>query len=216
MKEKLILIKTYLKGLTDNQKVVDDVEYFTYLTSLLPIPIYQQAAQLINKALQNRSINLLIEDLQKNIYESNESIARLENEMDKISLIDSTVASNPNLKKQANTIISQLEKEYPTEFIVNTDNWSNQRISNQIIETDYTSISAKNYSDNYLKDVEIKSNSTYLNAEDHSSNYLEGTAFKEGNDYVGMHGITQQGDIEVTSNRITLNNNSRLTFGRKI
>lgn len=52
---------------------------------------------------------------------------------------------------------------------MNTDNWSNQRFSNKIIETDYTSISAKNYSDNYLKDVEIKSKSTYLNATNHSS-----------------------------------------------
>lgn len=90
----------YLKGLTDNQKVVDDVEYFTYLTSLLPILIYQQAAQLINKALQNQSVNILITDLQENIYKSNESIARMENELDKISLIHSTVTSNPNFKKK--------------------------------------------------------------------------------------------------------------------
>lgn len=30
-----------------------------------------------------------------------------------------------------------------------------------------------------------------------------------------MHGITQQGDIEVTADRITFNNNIRLTFGRQ-
>ncbi|PEZ23259.1 hypothetical protein CN345_28855 [Bacillus thuringiensis] len=120
-----------------------------------------------------------------------------------------------DLDDKVNLIMEQAQQELPSEFIVETEGWSTQTIINQIINADFTSVSATNNSHNRLENVDINSNRTHLRATNHSSNYLKGTKFNDSSGTVGMNGITQQGDIQVTGNSVGFGEGGVLIFGNQ-
>ncbi|MFZ7826917.1 hypothetical protein ACO1DI_28360 [Priestia sp. 40] len=213
IKEKITQIKTYLKTIPTNQQVAEDLDYYTFLATLIPVPGYQQAALLVNKLVANHSLNLLITELRNNIYQTNTRISTLENDVEKIQSMATTVSAVSALDDKINLIIEQAQQELPSEFIVETENWSTQTIINQIINGDFTSVSANNNSHNRLQNVEINSRRTHLRATNHSSNYLQSTEFKDSIGTVGMNGITQQGDIQITGESIGFSEGGTLIFG---
>ena len=179
IKEQIARIKEYLKELPNNQVVAQDLEYFTFLTTLLPIPGYQQAAQVINKLASDHNLNLLMSELRQSIYQTNKRISTIESDVEKIQEMAHTVSIVTELKEKVDLLITQAKENLPSEFIVETENSSVQTILNHIINADFTSIAANNNSHNHLKNVRIESRNTHLRATDHSSNYLEGTEFKD-------------------------------------
>lgn len=202
IKDKITQIKAFFKTLPSNQQIAEDLDYYTFLATLIPVPGYQQAALYVNKLVANHNLNLLINELRDSIYQTNTKIAIIEDDIEKIQKMASTVSAVSALDDKINAIIEQAKLELPSEFIVETEGWSTQTIINQIINADYTSVSANNNSHNRLLGVEINSPITHLRAINHSSNYLDGTQFKDANGSVGINGITQQGNIQVTGNSI--------------
>ncbi|WP_394136913.1 hypothetical protein [Cytobacillus oceanisediminis] len=213
IKEKITQIKTFLKTLPNNQQVAEDLDYFTFLATLIPVPGYQQAALLVNKLVANHNLNLLITELRASIYQTNTRISTIENDVERIQSMATTVSAVSALDEKINLIIEQAQKELPSEFIVETEDWSTQTIINQIINADFTSVSANNNSHNRLQNVEINSQRTHLRATNHSSNFLQGTEFKDSTGSVGMNGITQQGNIQVTGNSVGFGEGGTLIFG---
>ena len=215
IKEQIARIKEYLKELPNNQVVAQDLEYFTFLTTLLPIPGYQQAAQVINKLASDHNLNLLMSELRQSIYQTNKRISTIESDVEKIQEMAHTVSIVTELKEKVDLLITQAKENLPSEFIVETENSSVQTILNHIINADFTSIAANNNSHNHLKNVRIESRNTHLRATDHSSNYLEGTEFKDSKGTVGMNGITQQGNIRVDGNSVSFSPGGQLIFGNQ-
>lgn len=204
IKDKITQIKTYLKELPKNQQVVEDLDFYTFLATLLPVPGYQQAALLVNKLVANQNLNLLITELREDIYQTNTRISTLESDVDKIQSMATIVSAVSALEDKVNLIMKQAQQELPSEFIVETENWSAQTIINQIINADFTAVSANHYSHNRLENVEIKSRRTHLKATNHSTNYLQGTSFKDSSGTVAMTGVTQQGNTHVTGTTVAL------------
>ncbi|ARZ61496.1 MULTISPECIES: hypothetical protein [Bacillus cereus group] len=213
IKEKITKIKTYLKALPKNQQVAEDLDFYTFLATLIPVPGYQQAALLVNKLVANHNLNLLITELREGIYQTNTRISTIESDVEKIQSMANIVSVVSALDDKINLIMEQAQQEFPTEFIVETADWSTQTIINQIINADFTSVSANNNSHNRLENVDINSKRTHLRATNHSSNYLQGTKFNDSSGTVGMNGITQQGDIQVTGNSVGFGNGGTLIFG---
>lgn len=213
IKEKINQIKAYFKTLPSNQQIIDDLDYYTFLATLIPVPGYQQAALLINKLVANHDLNLKITELRESIYQTNTKIVTIEDDVEKIQKMAVTVSAVSDLEEKIDTIIEQAKQELPSEFIVETEDWSTQIIINQIINADYTSVSAINNSHNKLLDVEINSPRTHLQAKNHSSNFLQGTNFKDTIGTVGFDGITQTGNIQVTGNSINFGDGGSLIFG---
>lgn len=120
-------------------------------------------------------MNLLITELRDSIYQTNTRISTIENDIEKIQSMAATVSAVSALDEKINLIIEQAQQELPSEFIVETENWSTQTIIDQIINADFTSVSANNNSHNRLQNVEINSRRTHVRATDHSSNFLQGT-----------------------------------------
>lgn len=212
IKEKITQIKSYLKTIPKNQQVAEDLDYFTFLATLIPIPGYQQAALLVNKLVANHNLNLLITELRDSIYQTNTRISTIENDIEKIQSMAATVSAVSAFDEKINLIFEQAQQELPSEFIVETENWSTQTIIDQIINADFTSVSANNNSHNRLQNVEINSRRTHLRATNHSSNFLQGTHFKDSTGTVGMNGITQQGNIQVTGNSVGFGEGGTLIF----
>jgi hypothetical protein len=213
IKEKITQIKSYLKTLPKNQQVAEDLDFLTFLATLIPVPGYQQAALLVNKLVANHNLNLLITELRDSIYQTNTRLSTIESDIDKIQTMAVTVSTVSALDEKINLIIEQAQQELPSEFIVETGDWSTQTIINQIINADFTSVSANNNSHNRLQNVEINSRRTHLSATNHSSNYLQGTDFKDFTGTVGINGITQKGNIQITGNSIGFGEGGTLIFG---
>ena len=110
IKEQITRIKEYLKELPNNQIVAEDLEYFTFLTTLLPIPGYQQAAQVINKLVANHNLSLLVSELRHSIYQTNKRISTIENDVERIQEMANTVSIVKELKEQVDFLIKN-EKE---------------------------------------------------------------------------------------------------------
>lgn len=212
--ERIFQIKTHLKSLSSNQQVMSDLDFYTFLATLIPVPGCQQAASLVNKLVSDHSSNLLITELRDNIYETNRRISTLESDVVKIQSMANTVSTVSDLDDKVNLIIEQAKQQSPSEFVVDTETYSSQTIINQIIEADFTSVSANNFSHNHLENVEINSPRTHLRATNHSSNYLNGAMFKDSTGAVSMSGISQQGNIQVAGNGISLYKDSSLVFGK--
>ncbi|MGD7046146.1 hypothetical protein [Jeotgalibacillus proteolyticus] len=212
MIKKINQVKSYLKTLTNNQQVIEDLDYFTFLATLIPVPGYQQAAQIVNKLAANHNLNLLITELRDSIYQSNTRISTIQNDLEKIQLMAATVSAVSALDEKINLIIEQAHQELPSEFIVETENWSTQTIIDQIINANFTSVSANDNSHNRLQNVQINSQRTHLRATNQSSNFLQGTHFKGSTGAVGMNGITQQGNIQVTGNSVGFGEGGTLIF----
>ncbi|MCU7756886.1 hypothetical protein N7988_28065 (plasmid) [Bacillus cereus] len=213
IKEKITQIKTYLKELSKNQQVAEDLDFYTFLATLIPVPGCQQAALLVNKLVANHNLNLLITELRNGIYQTNTKLSTLESDVEKIQSMAKIVSVVSELDDKVKLIMEQAQQELPSEFVVETDEWSTQTIINQIINADFTSVSATNNSHNRLENVDINSKRTHLRATNHSSNYLQGTSFKDSIGTVSMNGITQQGNIQVTGNSVGFGNGSALIFG---
>ena len=195
--------------------MAQDLEYFTFLTTLLPMPGYQQAAQVLNKLASDHNLNLLMSELRQSIYQTNKRVSTIESDVEKIQEMAHTVSIVTELKEKVDLLITQAKENLPSEFIVETENSSVQTILNHIINADFTSIAANNNSHNHLKNVRIESRNTHLRATDHSSNYLEGTEFKDSKGTVGMNGITQQGSIRVDGNSVSFSPGGQLIFGNQ-
>ena len=215
IKERITQIKGFLKTLPKNQQVAEDLDYFTFLATLIPVPGYQQAALVVNKLVANHNLNLLITELRESIYQTNTRLSTIENDVEKIQSMATTVSAVSLLEDKINLIMEQAHQELPSEFIVETEEWSSQTILNQIINAEFTSVSANNNSHNRLQNVDINSSRTHLRATNHSSNYLQGTRFNNptGSGSVGMNGITQQGDIQVSGNSVAFERGGALIFG---
>lgn len=213
IKEKITQIKTYLEALPENQQVADNLDFFTFLAALIPVPGYQQAAEIVHKIASDHSLKILITELRESIYKTNDRITSNENDIEKIQLMANTVSSVSTLQKQVDLIIKQAKHVFPSEFTVETENWSTQTIIDQIINADFTSVSANNNSHNRMENVEINSPHTHLRATDHSSNYLQGTNFKGLEGTVSVNGITQQGNNVFTGNSIGFGEGGTLIFG---
>ena len=213
IEEKIPQIKAYFKALPKNQRVAKDLDFLTFLATFVPVPGYQQAAQIVNKLFSDHNLNILMTELRESIYETNKRIASSENDIEKIQSMAATVSAVSELEEKLELFIEQAHHEIPSEFIVETENRSAQTIINQIIHADFTSVSANDNSHNRLENVEINSPRTHLRATNYSSNYLQGTDFKDLQGIVGMNGITQQGNIQVTGNSVGFGEGGSLIFG---
>lgn len=212
IKDKVPQILNYLKGLKDNSQVLEDVEFFTFFITLLPIPGLQQAGQIANKIVADKNLNLKFNKIKQEILDTNSKILTLETELDKVQTIASTVSIVTKIEEDVNEFVTEINKE-SSEFIVETEKWSTQTIINQIINSDFTSISAINQSHNVLKNVKINSTRTHLKASDHSSNYIEGTEFKGHEGSIRMDGIAQKGNMQVKDSSLIFGSGGQIIFG---
>lgn len=133
IKEKVVLVRTYFKVQHISQHVANNLEFYIFLAILIPVPEYKQAALLVNKLVINDKLNLLIRELRDDIYQTNTSISKIKNDVEKIQSIATTVSSVLDLDNKINLIIEQTKQEFPFEFIIETENWSTQTVIDQII-----------------------------------------------------------------------------------
>jgi hypothetical protein len=208
-------IKELVKLIRDNKGFQDDVSYYSFIISLLPIPGLQQAGLVLNKLSSDHKLKLEFDELKEIIEQNNERITEIEDEVIRINKYASVLDSDAALDKLLNTkiqkLISKLEED-STEFEVETENWSTQVLIKQIIEADLVSISAIDNSINVIKDSKIKAKKTKLTAKNRSTNYIDGTELSGESGKVNMNGIAQGGNVTIEDNSVTLNQGG-LDFG---
>lgn len=211
IKEKVVQIYESLKSLPNNKGFIDDIDLYSFVISLLPLPGVQQAGQVVNKIATNQALNLKFNEIKEELYKINSKIAHMEHGLEKVQNIANTVRSVSFIEEKVIELLEEIDDS--TEFIVETSTNSVQMLIKQIVEADFTSISAVDYSRNYLLNTQIKSRSTHLRAHNNSMNVIDGTDFNSDQGSVGMNGISQQGEITVHGSGIGFGAGGKIVFG---
>ncbi|MEX2362060.1 MAG: hypothetical protein WD597_00500 [Balneolaceae bacterium] len=201
----------------ENEHLHDDIGYTAFLLSLLPIPVFKELNQIIDRISSDKSLKIKFDDVWESIQITNSKVSKIENNLEKIQEIGGTVNFNADIKKKVEElvkeIISNLEEDSENEWVMETENWSYQEVLNSIVEADFTGIIARNNSTNVIENTEIKSKKTHLHASDNSQNFVDKTKFTGDKGSVGMDGITTKGNITVEGSGIGLGAGSAIIFG---
>ncbi len=213
IKDRILQIRDYLKGLSNNQEVLKSLDYYTFYISLLPIPGVQQSGQIANKIINSRDLNLKFKSINEDLVKVNKKIEATDDELERMQMIANTVDNVSSIEERVKEFLDELRKEF-SEFILETEEHSTQTLIKQIINADFASISAVDNSHNVIKDTRLNTKTTHLKARNYSSNYIDGTEFGDGKGSVGMNGIRQQGDIGVTGSAVIFGSDGTIYFGR--
>jgi len=155
-KELLDIVKIHLT----NEHLHDDVSYTAFILSLLPIPVFQQCNQIIDRISSNKALKIRLDEIWTEINSTNDKVSQINVDIEKLQEIGGTVNYNKNLKVQVEKLVSEIIKDLKSdndsEWIMETENWSYQEVLNSIIETDFVAIIAKDNSVNMVKNTEIK------------------------------------------------------------
>lgn len=201
----------------ENEHLHDDIGYTAFLLSLLPIPFFKEVNQILDRISADKSLKIKFDEIWENILATNSKVSEIEDELEKLQEIGGTVNYNADIKNEVEElvkeIISNLEEDSETEWVMETENWSYQEVLNSIVEADFTGIIAKNNSTNVVENTEIKSKKTHLHASGNSQNFVDKTKFTGDKGSVGMDGITTKGNITVEGSGIGLGSGSAIIFG---
>jgi hypothetical protein len=201
-------IKELLKLVRDNKGFQDDVGYYSFILSLLPIPGLQQAGQVLNKLSSDHKLKLEFDELRTLIEENNDRLNEVEDEVSRIKELAVTLETNGVLYQSLNdkivNLLSELEED-KTEFEVETKGWSTQVLVKQLIEADLVSITAVDNSINVIQDTKIRAKKTKLTAENGSINYIDGTKLSGDRGHVNINGIKQGGNVTIEGSSVNLN-----------
>lgn len=210
-KEYLEVVKIHLS----NQHLTDDVSYYAFLVSLLPIPGVQQVGQVVDRIFTNMSLKTVLDSIWDEINLTNKNISSIQNEVERLQEIAGTVKYNKNIDEKIAQIITLLlsDLENSTEWVLKTENWSYQSVLNSIVETDFAQIVSRNNSVNIVENSEIRANRTHLHASDHSRNFFDKTKFINNHGSIGMDGISTNGNLFVQGNSIGFGEGSSIIFG---
>ncbi len=215
IKEKAKKFVDVVKIHLQNEHLTNDISYYAFLLSLLPIPGVQQVGQTVDKIFANKSLKTRLDGIWDEINLVNNRISEIEDEFLRFQEIAGTVKFNINLDDQVGdvtqSIVSELQGQ--TEWVVETENWSYQSILNSIVETDFAQIIARDNSVNTIENTEIKTKKTHLHASNNSQNFVDKTKFTSNQGGVEMNGISTQGNIIVEGSGIGFGEGSALIFG---
>lgn len=211
LKFSLELVKGYFK----NEKIVEDASYYTFLVSLLPLPVIQQSAQVLDRMLNNHNLKLKFDEIWMFMTSNFEQLNKLEIEFEKIKELASLVNKNEDIRQRICELLDEVVvQDKETQWVLETTNNSIQSILNVIINYDFAKIIAEDHSNNSIVNSNFNVKNAHLIARNNSSNYFDKTSFNDINvGSVSMENITTKGDVFVRGNAIGLMDGSEIIFG---
>ncbi|HBD93213.1 MAG TPA: hypothetical protein DDY71_16725 [Spirochaetia bacterium] len=216
IKDKIKGIFDILKIIWNNKALHNDLSYYSFILSLLPIHGLQQTAQVFDKIFSNKELNLRFEDLWQEINSINSKLKDINDLALKYHEIAGIVKYNENLNNKISLAITdtiQYLKNEKSEWTMLTEDWSYQEVINSIVTVDYAQIISINGSKNIIENTEIKANRTLLHASDKSKNYVNNTTFTGLSGAVGMNNVATEGNIVVEDSGIGFGNGGAIYFG---
>lgn len=204
-----------VKGYFNNEKIFEDASYYTFLISLLPLPVIQQSAQVLDRMLNNHNLKLKIDEIWVFMTSNFEQLNKLEIEFEKIKELASLVNKNDDLKQKISGLLDEvILQDKETEWVLETTNNSFQFILSVIVNYDFAKIIAEDYSNNKIINSNFNVKNAHLIARNNSSNYFDKTSFNDSNvGSVSMENISTKGDVFVQGNTIGLMEGSEIIFG---
>jgi len=215
--EKFTRILDALSKERTNPAIDGALDWATFIIGLLPDTVdgglVGKPAQIFNKIMNDQKLKASFEKLYDDITSINTRLNIIEEGLKRIELMRATVSNNTNLQKGLGEFIEQLKvvlQSSPTEFLLETTNWSTQEILNTLISYDSVTVASISNSSNILSKVNIESQKTNLLATDNSHNRIIDSSFKGNQGSVTMSGEhTQHGDITLSESSIGYGSNSQ-------
>jgi hypothetical protein len=215
---KLTVIREELTKERPNAAVDNSLDWLTFIIGILPdYMVVGKPAQIVNKIINDHQLNTRFEKLRAEITAVNGRLDTMESGIQRTQLIGATIATNTALQNSISDFFEQFKsicQASPTEFSVETTNWSTQEIINTLVSTDWVTVSASSHSSNMLSNLEVKSQKTNLVAKDSSHNVIRDSSFQGKQGGVSMTGEhLQRGDITLSEASISYGQDSHMQMG---
>lgn len=213
--EKITYIRNELVKQRPNAAIDNSLDWTTFVIGLIP---GGQPVQIANKILNDNKLKAGFEKLWDNLKIVNTRLATIEGELiQRIELIQATIANNSKLQSELGEFLEQLKyslKADPTEFSVETFNFSTQEIINTLIYADWVKVSSHSNSSNVLSNVKSEANKTNLIAKDGSRNVIRDSSFIGNQGSVNMNGEhIQKGNVSFSEASINYEAKSQTQMG---
>lgn len=210
--EKVTYIRNELVKQRPNAAIDNSLDWGTFVISLIP---GCQPAQIANKILNDNKLKAEFEKLWDNLKAVNTRLTTIEGELiQRIELIQATIANNSKLQSELEEFLEQLKsslKAEPTEFSVETLNFSTQEIINTLIYADWVKVSSHSNSSNIFSKLKIQeAKKMDLIAKDDSHNVIQDLCFNSKKSSVSMDGKhIQKGEVTLSEAYIDYKPNSQ-------
>lgn len=212
IRERFLQIRALLETAPDNKDVLEDLEFYAFIASLLPIPGAQQAAEVVHRATTKKLHDKEMGELRKKLFGLSERLEKVTQATD--WLFEATQAAR--VLQQSIAELAELLTKTPeadSEFVVDTADWSTQLILNTLIRADRAAFLATNNSANVIKRSRVEARKTHLRAHNHSTNIVDDAEFTDGSGGVGMKGIRQTGDVSLEGPSMGFGSQSAVNMG---
>lgn len=197
------------------------LDWLTFIIGLLPDPTGCMLApatipaQIANKLMSDSRLGKKFQDLMNRSEALDARLTEVESGMERVSLIGLTVSENMALQRELNALIGELKRTIdeagPSEFLVDTSNWSAQEIVRTLVQADWVKIAARHFSENTIADSTFHSRRTHLIADDNSRNKVRDSEFHGDGGKTGVSGeIHQQGHVRLEDSSIAFDAASRV------
>lgn len=186
------------------------MRYIAFGISLVPIPLMQQAAQIVDRMLSDVDSAQKLEEIWAELARLNSKVAD-GNLEESIIEVAATVAAHPELQRSVEWILEELGEG--TTFSVVSETGGLQTLINSIVEAERAQFIATSAGSNVLHGVSVRANHTLLRATDKGQNFVSNAEFSSAAGAVTMSGITAVGAIGISGPGISLSENSGLMFG---
>jgi hypothetical protein len=172
-----------------------DVEFLAFYGSLLPIPGVPQAAQVVQRIAADKVLQGKLDALKDDLIRTN---SRLSNLAESAEWFYEAMKSAESMADRIQSLIREtLDNRPPSDFIVETTDWSIQRLIDVVVTTDRAAFIALSHSMNVIQNSKINAQTTHLRASGHSSNVVTGTEFSDGRGSVRLQNIAQVGEVSL-------------------
>lgn len=182
-----------------------------FALTLLPIPVIQQAATVLDRFFSEQDAKKNIDELWEEIAKINPLVATVQDMGIAVQEIAKAVKGNEELQNKIQELLNI--EDTVSDFSAITEDNSKQEIINSIIDTDIAKFHAKNNSENRLINLNVKARKTTLLATNNSINRIAGSTFSGQKGSVGMDGISTEGNIDLVDSSVNFTGNSTLWFG---
>lgn len=186
-----------IRRLWEKHGIQKPMRLLGFCLSVLPIPIIQEAGQVLDRYLSDKELKKELSKIWNEIESINSAVASTQTLEESIIEIAQTVSNNEKLREKCERLSSALANN-DTSFTVDSEGDSYQELISLTVKSAEVLISAKNNSTNKIENSKIHSRKTRLSASNGSKNYVHGTHFIDGDSAVEMHHMATHGEIEVS------------------
>lgn len=201
-----------VRRMWERHGIKEPIRFLGFCLSLLPVPVIQQAGQVLDRHLSDQDFEKRLSKIWAQIKGLNKAVARVATLEESIAEIAKTIRDNPSAEADVRDFIRSLGI-HQKEFVAISEEKSYHEFLNSVILAESAYFLTRSGSTTAIEDSNITTERTTLHSTGGSRNYVNNTTFQGLGGAVSMHDMSTQGSIRVEGSSVSFGPGGALIFG---